>query len=149
MVLYALQVLHYQTPPLSLLAQYCSYNPTPTFLKLKLLHQLSNLNQRHFARHVPIKPTDPPLGPGPQSLTRMLHFPGLHTKQWVARAFWQENPASPRESWRLCSTRAHESGSRAGSWNPKRNDWMLHCWTEKPLARAKTSLSYFQGTRGP
>ena len=57
MVLYALQVLHYQTPPLSLLAQYCSYNPTATFLKLKLLHQLSNLNQRHFARHFPIKPT--------------------------------------------------------------------------------------------
>lgn len=54
--------------PLSLLAKYCSYNQTATFLKPKLIrsaYQLSNLNQGHFARHVPIKLTDPPLGAGP------------------------------------------------------------------------------------
>ena len=82
-------------------------------------------------------------------LTRILRFPGLHTKQWVARAFWQENPASLRESWRLCSTRAHESGSRVDSWNPKRNDWMLHCWTVFLLQGQRLHLHYFQGTGGP
>ena len=81
-------------------------------------------------------------------LTRILRFPGLHTKQWVARAFWQENPASLRESWRLCSTRAHESGSRVDSWNPKRNDWMLHCWTVFLLQGQRLHLHYFQGTGG-
>lgn len=84
----------------------------------------------------------------------MFPYLGLHTKQWVARAFWQENPASLRESWRLCSTRAHESGSRAGMYqhckevtagtlrSPNRK---IGCWT---VFLWQNFIVIFSGHRG-
>ena len=93
-------------------------------------HQLSNLNQGHFAPHFPIKLTDPPLGPGPhsrESSASQVSIPsnGSHERSGRRTPHLDASRSvfAPQGRMNL------EAGLRADSWNPKRNDWMLHCCT--------------------